>query len=172
MTDDLAKQHAELIRQRQAKAAKSAEYTAIRNKTLDAKIPAVFREIEQAAQTWVNGINAEFKGDQTNQAEYWPGDAITVPRPGFRIRRSYFTSVAVTVALDLEARSITATTHQTRAHGDPGIHSEMIFALELDGKDNVIITALNYSSQPPVNVLSIDDIINALVVPIVEAMSK
>jgi hypothetical protein len=119
----------------------------------------------------VDGINAEFQGDQTKYVEFAIGNAIEIPRPGFRLRRAYFPTVTITASLDFDARQININIHQRQSHQDSGRTSELCLFFNLDKTENVTIFQFSQRSNPPIDFLSIQDVIELLVSPIVEAIS-
>ena len=76
------------------------------------------------------------------------------------------------MTLNLNARIITADIKQIREHGDVGNESQVDFFLDLDDNNNLIIGELDYQTNPPTNYLSVNEVIDTLVTPIVDAMSK
>jgi hypothetical protein len=172
MSNEMAKRHIELIRRKQDEAATVRKAQIVRNDILSAKTPKLFADLEKSAQEWVSQINSEFKSEPDKALEYISGTGIEVPRFGFKIRRSHYPQAFVTVLLDDKAHIITIKTEQKSSFHGYNAEKEDVVTLTLDDKDNVIIGMVKRSSQPPVKILTLDELLELIVSPIVEALSE
>jgi hypothetical protein len=172
MSDEIAKRHLELIRRKNDEAATTLKAQLVRNDILTAKIPKLFEDLEKAVQRWIAAINAGLKDESSKTVDYEPGTGVEIPLNAFKICRRNFPSVFVTVAVDVKAQIITFKTETRLSNSIPKSEKEDTVILTLDDKNNVIIGLINRSAKQPLKTLTIDQLLEEIVFPIVEALSK